>query len=161
MTSQEMERSGSEQADLDQTDSEQTDSKQTGAVPRPESVVWYERLAWAAIAVSMASAAATPPKPHGPDLRLGAAFVAGQLLWIWLIARRRQNWARWISLLVILLGIAGIAITVSDIERRFQVNAVSTVLYCASFTLSLVSVMLLFRSDALAWFSRKTIAPSD
>ena len=161
MTSQDIEQTGSEQTGSEQANSEQTDLEQTGAVPRPESVILYERLAWAAIAVSLASAAATPPKPHDPDLRLGAAVVAGQLLWIWLIARRRQNWARWISLLVILLGIAGIAVTVSDIERRFQVNAVATVLYCASFALSLASVALLFRSDARDWFSRKAIAPQD
>jgi hypothetical protein len=156
-----LEQSGSEQADWELSGSEQTDLERTGAVPRPESVVLYERLAWAAIAVSLASAAATPPKPPVADLRLGATFVAGQLLWIWLVARRRQNWARWISLLVILLGIAGIAVTISDIERRFQINAVSTVLYYASFALSLISVTLLFRGDARDWFSRKAIAPKD
>jgi hypothetical protein len=114
MTSQDIEQTASEQAD-----SKQTELEQTAAVPRPESVVLYERLAWAAIVVSLASAAATPPKPPAADLRFGATLVAGQLLWIWLIARKRQNWARWISLLVILLGIAGIAVTIPDIERRF------------------------------------------
>jgi hypothetical protein len=34
--------------------------EQVGVVTRPESVVWYERLAWAAFAVGLASAAASP-----------------------------------------------------------------------------------------------------
>jgi hypothetical protein len=32
--------------------------EQVGVVTRPESVVWYERLAWAAFVVGLASAAA-------------------------------------------------------------------------------------------------------
>ena len=36
------------------------ESEQVGVVTRPRSVVWYERLAWTALVVGLASAAANP-----------------------------------------------------------------------------------------------------
>jgi len=139
------------------------DLGQTRTGSRPESVVWYERLAWAAIAVGLASGAANPALLarnyhlyHTGFLLYGALSVTGQLLWIWLVARKRQNWARWISLFWILLSILGIESTIRDMERFL--NPVAAILFYAAFAISIVSVMLLFRSDAREWFSRKRVA---
>ena len=136
-----------------------------GAAPRPWSVVWYERLAWAAIAVGLASGAANPTLLarnyhlyHTGFLLYGALSVTGRLLWIWLVARKRQNWARWISLFWILLSILGLPSTVRDMEG-FLLNPVATILFYGAFAISIVSVMLLFRSDAREWFSRKRFVP--
>jgi multidrug transporter EmrE-like cation transporter len=104
-------------------------------VTRPESVVWYERLAWAAFAVGLASAAASPATlakyydryPIGYPIIM-TVFLLGQLLWIWLVARKRQNWARWISLVLILLGIPN---AIWDIGERFRLNPAATILYYA------------------------------
>jgi hypothetical protein len=136
--------------------------EQVGAVPRPESVVWYERLAWTAFAVGLASAAASPATlakyydqyPISYPIII-VVVLAGQLIWIWLVARKRQNWARWISLLVVLLGIPN---AIWDIEERFRFNPVAAVFYYTAFAISIVSVMLLFRGDAREWFSRKRVA---
>jgi len=110
-------------------------------------------LAWAAIAVGLASGAANPALLarnyhlyHTGFLLYGALSVTGQLLWIWLVARKRQNWARWISLFWILLSILGIESTIRDMERFL--NPVAAILFYAAFAISIVSVMLLFRSDA-------------
>ncbi|WP_275188709.1 hypothetical protein [Bradyrhizobium sp. CSA112] len=137
-----------------------------GVVTRPRSVVWYERLAWTALVVGLASAAANPAEfakyyhqYHGGNLILMVVINAVQLLWIWLVARRRQNWARWISLLWLLLGILGIAL-IEDIGERFQLNPVATIIYYVAFAIWMVSVMLLFRADAREWFSRKRFASS-
>ena len=136
--------------------------EQAGVVARPESVVWYERLAWTAFAVGLASAAASPAtlakyydKYSTGYLIVIAVVLAGQLLWIWLIARKRQNWARWISLIVTLLAIPN---AIWDIEERFRFNAAAAIFYCAAFAISMVSIMLLFRGDAREWFSRKRFA---
>jgi hypothetical protein len=67
-------------------------------------------------------------------------------------SRKRQNWARWISLIAILLGIPN---AIWDIEERFRVSPVASIFYYAAFAISIVSVMLLFRGDAGEWFSRK------
>ncbi|PAY03877.1 hypothetical protein CK489_36930 [Bradyrhizobium sp. UFLA03-84] len=135
--------------------------KQPGVL-RPESVIWYERLAWAAIAVGLASAAANlatlakfyDRSPIGYPIMFVAA-VLGQMLWIWLVARKRQNWARWISLIVILLGIPT---AMWDAEERFRLNPLAAIFYYAAFAVSLISVMLLFRGDAREWFARKRLA---
>ena len=131
-------------------------------VARPESVVWYERLAWAAFAAGLASAAATPATLAKYYDRYPISYpivitvvLAGQLLWIWLVARKRQNWARWISLIVVLLAIPN---AIWDIEERFELNPVAAIFYYPAFAISIVSVMLLFRGDAREWFSRKRFA---
>jgi hypothetical protein len=133
-------------------------SKQADASPRPEGVVWYERLAWTALAVGLASAAANPAaiakyyeRYHIGYLIMGAVSVAGQLLWIWLVARKRQNWARWISLIVTLIGIPT---AIWDINERFQLNPVASIFFCLAFATSIVAVMLLFRADSREWFAR-------
>lgn len=136
--------------------------EQVGVVIRPESVVWYERLAWAAFAVGLAAAAANPATlakyydqyPISYPIMI-AVVLTGQLLWIWLVARKRQNWARWISLIVILLAIPD---AIWDSGERFRLNPVAAIFYYAAFAISIVSVMLLFRSDAREWFSRKRFA---
>jgi hypothetical protein len=133
--------------------------EQVAEVTRPESVVWYERLAWAAFAIGLASAAAAPATlakyyakyPFSYPIMIIVVF-AGQLLWIWLVARKRQNWARWISLIVTLLGIPNV---IWDIEERFRLNLLASIFYYAAVVVSLVAVLLLFRSDAREWFSRK------
>ena len=137
-------------------------SGQVVVATRPESVVWYERLAWAAFALGLASAAASPATlakyydryPISYPIII-AVVLAGQLIWIWLVARKRQNWARWISLIAMLLAVPT---TIWDIEERFRVNPVASIFYYAAFALSMVSVMLLFRDDAREWFSRKRFA---
>jgi multidrug transporter EmrE-like cation transporter len=136
--------------------------EQVGVVTRPGSVVWYERLAWATFAVGLASAAASRATlakyydryPISYPIII-AVVLAGQLLWIWLVARKRQNWARWISLIVILFGIPN---AIWDVEERFRLNAVAAIFYYAAFAISTVSILLLFRGDAREWFSRKRFA---
>jgi len=141
------------------------ESEQVGVVTRPGSVVWYERLAWSALVVGLASAAANHAEfakyyhqYHGGNLILMVIGNAVQLLWIWLVARRRQNWARWISLLWLLLGILGTADRIGDVGERLQLNPVATILHYVALAIWMVSVMLLFRGDAREWFSRKRFA---
>jgi hypothetical protein len=71
-------------------------------------------------------------------------------LWIWLIARKRQNWARWISLTIL-----GLPNLIWDFEERFRLNAPAAIVYQAGAASLVVAVLLLFRRDARDWFSRK------
>jgi hypothetical protein len=133
-----------------------------GAAPRPKSVVWYERLAWTSFALGLASAAANPATlakyygryPIGYPIIIAVVLVA-QLIWIWLVARKRQNWTRWISLIAILVSMPT---AIWEIEERFRINPVASSLYYLGYALLTVSVMLLFREDAREWFSRKRFA---
>lgn len=138
-------------------------SEKEGASSRPDSVIWYERLAVAAVITGLGSAAANPASfakyynlyPIGYPIMFPCSIV-GQSLWIWLIARKRQNWARWISLVMVLIGIPSVII---DLEERFRFNTVAAILFHLGYLFLVVAVVMLFRSDARAWFSRARVAP--
>jgi hypothetical protein len=134
--------------------------KHADAVPRPQSVVWYERLAWAAVAAGLASSAANPEllarnydRYANGFLALFVVSIAAQLIWIWLVARKRQNWARWISLIIVLIGIP-----VASWDSAEFLNPISAIFWYSASVVHLISVMLLFRGDAREWFSRKRFA---
>lgn len=138
-------------------------SEKVGAASRPDSVIWYERLAGAALVTGLGSAAANPASlakyynlyPIGYPIMF-VCSIAGQSLWIWLIARKRQNWARWISLVMVIIGIPSVII---DFDERLRFNAVAAILFHTGYLLLVVAVVLLFRGDARAWFSRARVAP--
>jgi hypothetical protein len=108
-------------------------SQKVEASTRPASIVWYERLAWASLAVGLVSAAANPAAlaryynqyPTSYPIMIACVY-AGQLLWIWLIARKRQNWARWISLIAVVIGIPP---AILDIGERVEINAAAAIAF--------------------------------
>jgi hypothetical protein len=138
-------------------------SQKVEASTRPASIVWYERLAWASLAVCLASAAANPTAlakyynqySTGYPIMIACAYAV-QLLWIWLIARKRQNWARWISLIAVLIGIPQ---AIWDFGERVEINAAATIVFYVGFVILAVAVFLLFRRDAREWFARRPFAP--
>ena len=137
--------------------------KHADAVARPQSVVWYERLAWAAVAAGLASSAANPAllarnydRYANGFLALFVVSIAAQLIWIWVVARKRQNWARWISLIMVLIGIP--VVFWDNAERLQFLNPISAIFWYVGYVVHLISVMLLFRGDAREWFSRKRFA---
>ena len=137
-------------------------SERVGATTRPTSIVWYERLAWAALCIGLASAALNPANLAKYNDRYPMIYpimfvcsIAGQLVWIWLVARKRQNWARWISLVVIILGTPGFIL---DFDERFRLNAAAAIAFQIAAALLVVAVLLLFRRDARAWFGRQRFA---
>jgi hypothetical protein len=141
----------------------EVDSEKVGASTRPASIVWYERLSLAAIAISLASVAANPALIAVSYRLYSMGYVillvglyAVQLLWIWLIARKRQNWARWISLVFIIFGILG---AILDFDVRFRLGAASAIVSYVGFGVLTVAVALLFRSDAGRWFAGQPLAP--
>jgi hypothetical protein len=138
------------------------DSEQAGIVTRPESVVWYERLAWAAIGFGLASTAADPATFAKYLSRYPIVYpiifvcaIVGQLFWIWLIARRRQNWACWTSLVSIIIGTPGVIL---DINARFRLNPNAAIAFHLGYLLLVGAVALLFRRDAREWFARTRLA---
>lgn len=125
----------------------------------PKSVVWYERLSYAAMALTIA----TVPLNWGtiekyshksPVLypsALAAVFLI-QAFWIWLVARKRQNWARWTSLVGVILGLLQVG---QDIEQRFRLGVPAAIAFYAIDLMIVVAVGLLFMPDANPWFRRR------
>ena len=125
----------------------------------PRSVAWYERLSYAAMALTIASAPlnwVTIEKYFHKSfilyLSVLATFFLVQAFWIWLVARKRQNWARWTSLVVVILGLFQ---AVLDIDQRFRLGAAAAIAFYAINLIFAVAVGLLFTPDANPWFRRR------
>jgi hypothetical protein len=120
----------------------------------------------AAVAAGLASSAANPAllarnydRYANGFLVLFVVSIAAQLIWIWLVARKRQNWARWISLIMVMIGIP---VAFWDNTERLQfLNPISAIFWYAGYFVDLISVMVLFRGDARERFSRKRFAEDD
>lgn len=133
---------------------------------RPVSIIWFERLFLASIVLelvnsiliweeSMAMIAADPIlSPRGAIyLVLTMAISSGINLLLWyFIARRASNVAKWILVVLTVLGLAVTAMlfATSDYPRGLE-DVATTIIY----GLYLASIAMLFRSDAREWFERK------
>jgi hypothetical protein len=138
--------------------------EQSGVASRPSSIIWFERLAWAALLVTAAMMVAnwtTLAKyynkyPTAYPIMLVVSFPI-QLFWIWLIARRRKNWARWISLVVMVIGIPN---AILDYDKLYWSNLAAEIAWYLAYAIWLVAISMLFRRDARDWFSRRRFASS-
>lgn len=126
---------------------------------RPKSIVNFERvvllslvlgvlnsyLVWAEIKSSAASMGVPP------EYVLGAQVftILVYLLLLWFIARKASLAAKWIYVVLTLLSLV---IGIGGISDAFALGALPAVLTLAQHALSLVSIWLLFRPDASAWF---------
>ena|ERR1700759_382090 len=122
----------------------------------PRSVQWFERLAWLAMALTLASAPLNWPTIHRYFAREPVVFSMAlivffsvQAFWIWLVARGRKNWARWVSLV---WTVAGFVQPLFEIETRFRNGAAAALAYYGICLLWLIAVSLLFLPDARPWF---------
>ena len=116
---------------------------------RPASVIWYERIAVAALAASADRITLVKYYNQNPILYpmiVVGVFVA-QGAWIWLVARKRKNWARWIS---IIFTVGSIPSALLDFEARFWAMAVISSI---GVVISAIAVSMLLRRDAREWFS--------
>ena len=75
-----------------------------------------------------------------------AIGVVGLLTW--LIARRRQNWARWVMVVMYVVGLPFFVINMS--EQGILTVSLSAV----QAVLQLVALVLLFTGNARPWFAR-------
>jgi peptidoglycan/LPS O-acetylase OafA/YrhL len=130
---------------------------------RPSSVVWYERIAIVAVVATAASAfvdRANLVKYYNqhpvsyPILVLCVFAIQG--LWIWLIARKRRNWARWIS---IVLTIGAIPSGIWSFEDRLRFNFSAAIVYYVTFVVWIVAILMLVRRDAREWFAGSRPSP--
>lgn len=131
---------------------------------RPASIVMFERLILAALAIDLvnnlaswyrrdiAAPAAGPAPSPASGLAIGLLSpLLGLILW-YFVARRGSTVARWLTTILVALGAAGfVALAVKGVpaESRtmFVVGAVAELLKVAA-------VVCLFAASASAWFAR-------
>ena len=124
----------------------------------PKSVVLFERLAYLAVVLGIVSAIlnwtgqAMPPGAL-PGLFAGLVVISGlEVLFIWLTARKRKNWARWVWVAVIFVGTAA-AIFARDTHSGS--SAISAAAYYLVYLVAIASACCLLTPTAWAWFRNK------
>jgi len=83
-------------------------------------------------------------------LGLGTAILAVMLLILWLIAFKRQNWARWLWIALFVLGTPGYIAIFKDLLGISLAGAISL----TQVALQLVALYFVFTGNAKPWFRR-------
>ena len=129
---------------------------------RPKSIVNFERLVLLYLAVgllyaylvwdqTMASVQAQGAAlGSGTIITIQAITVALYLLLVWFICRKGSPVAKWIY---VVLGVLGLALGLIGIQQTISQGTLPLILSVVQYALILVTIWLLFRPDSKAWFS--------
>jgi hypothetical protein len=123
----------------------------------PRNVLRFEILLYLSLLIDTLSAAfveRTPAgegeAPMGGNMFVVAVFVLFLLL-VWLAARQRKNWARWI-----LVGALGLS-TLSLFDSLNRGLTLSSVIELFSTCLAAAGIYFSFTDDAKDWFNSQSI----
>jgi len=127
---------------------------------RPKSIVTFERVVLASVALSILGIFLGWERAvtDAADAGVATGFVVGvavftlllSLLLLWFISRKASPIAKWIY--VVFTGL-GLVIGLVGIGKLFENGGVTAIITILSYVLSAVSLWLLFRPDANAWFN--------
>jgi hypothetical protein len=90
-------------------------------------------------------------------LLLQAIGFAVQVFFIWLIARRRKNWARWVWLILFVIGLP---FSLPMLNRLLHGSPIGLILASAQILDQAVALYLVFTGNAREWFKSQFIPPS-
>ena len=120
----------------------------------PAQVALFERLYYASLALGLINSALQ--FDHFTRMASVAFVISVQLLvlvflvlMIWLVARRRKNWARW---LMLILFVVGTPLSIPTIWQTFQVNILWGGISVVQIILQAAAIYFVFTADARAWF---------
>ena len=121
---------------------------------RPESIVWFERLYIASLAIAAAVVAmGWDSTGRIPTIVLLAGIALGLLLplvLVLLVSRRRSGIAKWVLVALFLLGLAANLATYDPGKSlRLDITALLTT------AMQMLALALLFTAPARAWLARR------
>ena len=124
----------------------------------PSNIARFEQLMYVSLGIGILVAAlqyASVPSRLGVAFTLFVlAFVFGiTIIFIWLIARRRANWARWILLFGTLIGIV---ISIPILSQRILHDPLSGILNVIQCFMQGTALYLVFTGNAVGWFKRSS-----
>ena len=122
----------------------------------PRNVLWFEALLYASLmldALSVAFQDRTPTAELTEQMILAATMVAGAMIlllvyFVWLAARQRKNWPRWVLAAALLLSVISLFQVIGEngLELYSSIGIVSCALTAAGLYFS-------FTGDARGWFN--------
>jgi hypothetical protein len=120
----------------------------------PRNVAYFERIAYAAVILNLVVLPINrevighflDKYPIGVPVAI-VLYFGLQIFWIWLVARRRQNWARWVSLIYVVVTLP---FMIKDDLGLYELPV--AVAFSAVFVLQCVAVSFLFTRSARPWF---------
>jgi hypothetical protein len=135
-----------------------------GETKQPSNVAHFEQLMYLSLAIGLINSALTWNHSVAQAFKLGGAYFvlfiqifvfAFIVMFIWLIARRRKNWARWVLLVLFVLGIPA---SVRLIGQWLRLEPLVGALSVVQSLLQVVALVSVFTGNARDWFKR-TPAP--
>jgi O-antigen ligase len=122
----------------------------------PKNVLWFQVLLYASLmldALSVAFQDRTPSLDMTESMIMIATVLAGGMIlllfyFVWLAARKRKNWPRWVLAAALVLSIISLVQVIGDngVELDSGIEIVSCVLTAAGLYFS-------FTGDAQGWFN--------
>ncbi len=130
----------------------------------PNNVARFERIAYAAWALAIVLTlhewrTLAENLPGNTAWVWLAVFILlfGVEAWgIWLIARRRKNWARWTGVVVLVIALPEY---IYFLTTQFQNAPILASVHLLDTILWYVPFYFLFTGDAPAWFRRESVTP--
>ena len=127
----------------------------------PSNVSWFEKLMYTVLVLGLVNLAIDGQRlAAAPELRQigGVAFLAVVailtdlilILLIWLVARRRKNWARWVMVVMFSVGLVPAILTMAGL---FQANPAAGGIMVVQSVLQIVALVLVFSGNARPWFA--------
>jgi len=124
----------------------------------PSNVARFEALMYLSVAMGVGLFATQwttlASKVQASELRFVLLTVASatlvRLALIWLTARKRQSWARWVLLVLVLLGLPQFLKTLGPLLNE---HPLVWAVRIGQFALDLVAFVFIFTGDSREWFN--------
>jgi peptidoglycan/LPS O-acetylase OafA/YrhL len=122
----------------------------------PKNVLWFEALLYASLmldALSVAFQDRTPTADLSDQMITLATLIMGGMIvllmyFVWLAARRRKNWPRWV--LSVALGLSFLSLLPAISETGMDLEGAVGIISCA---LTAAGLYFSYTGDAQGWFN--------
>ena len=122
----------------------------------PRNVFRFEVLLYASLMLDSLSVAVqdrTPTADMTDQMTLPAALVAGGMIvlllyFVWLAARHRKNWPRWVLAAALVLSVISLFQVIG--EKGIELDSLIEIVSCA---LTTAGLYYSFTGDAQGWFN--------
>lgn len=130
---------------------------------RPSNVVRFEQLIYISLGIGvvqsslewgrLVDSAHAMGRGIGFILFIQTFVFAVTVFFIWLIARRRKNWARWVWLSLFILGLP---FAFPVLSRLLRSGPIVATLVCAQNLAQIAALYLIFTGNAREWFAQNS-----